>query len=205
MAIRHLLFDADGVLQYPTTPWQDGLHARLALDDAAQAAALLADIFAAETAVIEYDDGFVAQLQGVLQKWGRGQLVAETLEVLHAIEIRHDIMQIVQTLRRAGMPCHLGSNQQALRARHMSETLRYRHLFDREFYSCFLGAAKPQVRFFEKVLAQLGCEASAALFIDDREENVAGARQAGLHALHFLGEHGPQALQRHLAAFGISM
>jgi putative hydrolase of the HAD superfamily len=97
----------------------------------------------------------------------------------------------------------LSHQQQALRAKHMSETLNYKSQFDGEFYSCFVGAAKPQAKFFEKVVAQLGCEASAVLFLDDRAENVEGARQAGLNAMLFYGTDGALALRHQLAGVGV--
>jgi putative hydrolase of the HAD superfamily len=102
-----------------------------------------------------------------------------------------------------GIPCHIGSNQQALRAKHMFEGLNYRSLFDTDFYSCFVGAAKPHARFFEKVVAQLGCGASAVPFLDDRAENVEAAKQAGLNAVLFFGKDAARSLQRQLAGFGV--
>ena len=56
-----------------------------------------------------------------------------------------EVMRIVLSLQHAGVLCHIASNQQASRARHMSEVLNYRTLFTREFYSCALGVAKPDI------------------------------------------------------------
>jgi putative hydrolase of the HAD superfamily len=203
VAIEHILFDADGVLQYPTRHWQPALQAVLQLEDETEAAALLAAIFEAETEVLASPTGFPERLQAVLARWGRSAWLAQTLEVLHAIEVHAELMPTVQAVRSAGIRCHIASNQQALRARHMSHALDYRTLFDREFYSCFVGAAKPQAAFFESVVADLGCHASAVLFLDDRPENVAGAQQAGLNAMVFLGTEGAVSLQRRLAGFGV--
>ena len=85
----------------------------------------------------------------------------------------------------------------------MSEVLNYKSLFDTEFYSCFVGAAKLKARFFEKVIAQLGCDADAVLFLDDRAENVESAKQAGLNAAVFFGADGALSLQHQLASFGV--
>ena len=87
--------------------------------------------------------------------------------------------------------------------RYMSEELGYSLLFDAEFYSCFVGSAKPKLSFFEKVVAQLGCDASAVLFLDDRAENVEAAKQAGLSAMVYFGSNGAAALRRQLAGFGV--
>lgn len=203
MTITNILFDADGVLQYATQHWQPALHSLLQLDDEAQARTVVEAILAAETEVLHTTSGFTERLEQALARWGREKLVAQTLEVLHAIEVHADVMQTVQALRRSGIPCHIGSNQQAMRATHMSIGLDYRSLFDREFYSCFVGAAKPQAAFFDRVVAQLGCPAGAVLFLDDRPENVEGARAAGLNATLYFGNEGAASLRRRLAHFGV--
>ena len=61
----------------------------------------------------------------------------------------------------------------------MSETLGYRDLFDRQFYSCYLGHAKPSRAYFEQVLAALQLPPDRVLFLDDQEDNVAGAGELG--------------------------
>ena len=203
MPIENILFDADGVTQNATKHWQPALQSVLKLEGEAQAAALLADVFAAETEVLETEGGFSERLDVVLAKWGRPGFLSEALSVIHAIEVHQDVMQTVQTIRRLGIRCHIGSNQQTSRAMHMSEGLNYRSLFDTEFYSCVVGAAKPKAAFFEKVVAQLGCDPSAVLFLDDRAENVEAAKQAGLNATVFFGSDGASRLKRQLAGFGV--
>ncbi len=203
MNIEHILFDADGVLQYPTVHWRPALKSVLNLEDEAQVEAVLNDILEAETEVLESPTGFMERLEAKLAKWDRAAFVSATLNALHAIQVRADVMQAVQGLRRAGIRCHVGSNQQAFRAKHMSEVLNYKSLFDSEFYSCFLGAAKPKSAFFKKTIAKLGCDAGNVLFLDDRTENVEAAKRAGLNAMVFLGTEGALSLQRRLASFGV--
>ena len=71
---------------------------------------------------------------------------------------------------------------------------------DRIFVSATLGHAKPAPACFRACCARIGFEPSAAFFTDDREENVAGARQAGLLAHHFRDHDGLVAA---LAAAGV--
>jgi putative hydrolase of the HAD superfamily len=203
MPLEHILFDADGVLQYATRPWQSALQSVLNLDDESQAKAVVKDILEAETKVLKSATGFTEQLEVVLSNWERSKLLLETLNVLHDIEVYADIMQTVQAIRRSGIHCHIGSNQQSLRAGHMSSTLNYKSLLDSEFYSCFIGSAKPEAAFFEKVIAQLGCQASAVLFLDDRLENVQAAKRLGINAILFFGIDGAPSLARHLTGFGV--
>jgi putative hydrolase of the HAD superfamily len=54
--------------------------------------------------------------------------------------------------------------------------------FDHHTFSYELGIVKPDTRIYRHSLAGLGVGAERALFLDDRPENVAGAREAGLHA-----------------------
>ena len=203
VVIENILFDADGVLQHATQHWQPALQSALGLSNEAQAKAVLEDVFAAETEVLESDGGFTERLEAVLAKWERPGFLQEALKVIHAIEVHQDVMHTVQAIRRSGIRCHIASNQQTSRAKHMSEGLNYRSLFDTEFYSCFIGAAKPKISYFEKVVAQLGCDANAVLFLDDRAENVSAAKEAGLNAMVFFGADGAAALKRQLAGFGV--
>ena len=57
--------------------------------------------------------------------------------------------------------------------------------FDRRFYSCRLGLAKPDPAVYEAVLDDLGATPQSVLFIDDRAENVLAAAALGLQAVRF--------------------
>ncbi|HUA87209.1 MAG TPA: HAD family phosphatase [Bryobacteraceae bacterium] len=54
--------------------------------------------------------------------------------------------------------------------------------FDHVTFSCELGCTKPDRRIYEHAIAGLDVAPQQALFIDDRPENVKGARETGLHA-----------------------
>jgi putative hydrolase of the HAD superfamily len=64
-----------------------------------------------------------------------------------------------------------------------------------------LRRTKPDPRAFADCLARLGGEPGSTLFIDDNVDNVAGARVAGLDALHF---HDPAVLRADLRARGFA-
>jgi len=51
--------------------------------------------------------------------------------------------------------------------------------------SCELGARKPDAVVYQRLLLRHGVEPADAVFIDDSAANVAGARAAGLRAIHF--------------------
>ncbi len=48
-----------------------------------------------------------------------------------------------------------------------------------------IGEIKPHARFYLKALEKLGTPAEKTLFIDDRAENIAGAKEMGLQTYHF--------------------
>ncbi|HET6175224.1 MAG TPA: HAD family phosphatase [Gaiellales bacterium] len=67
--------------------------------------------------------------------------------------------------------------------------------FEHRYYSCRLGAAKPDPQAFQLVLNDLGAQPSEVLFIDDRSENTLTARDLGMHTATFTSA---RALDREL-------
>lgn len=65
------------------------------------------------------------------------------------------------------------------------ETLDWMRAVPRRFYSCRLGVTKPDPAAYTGVLDALGAEPADVTFVDDRADNVAGARAVGLRALLF--------------------
>ncbi|MGH9481765.1 MAG: HAD family hydrolase [Terriglobales bacterium] len=51
--------------------------------------------------------------------------------------------------------------------------------------SCYLGARKPEPEIYRRALGILQADPGECLFIDDREENLAGAQAVGIEGLHF--------------------
>ena len=87
----------------------------------------------------------------------------------------------------------------------MSEDFGYADIFDGEFYSCRLGAMKPDPNYFHAILKSLPYQPEQLLFIDDRDRNVAAARGVGIHGVEYeLGE-GVEALQGILKDYGLEV
>lgn len=68
-------------------------------------------------------------------------------------------------------------------------------LIDCALSSCTLGVRKPDVQAFKLAATALQLEPADILFIDDLEENIVGAKQAGMHAklIDLTGQH-PEAI-----------
>ena len=82
------------------------------------------------------------------------------------------------------------------------ETLRERfhiaHLFDVIVTSASIGVMKPDPRAYRAALDALNLRAEQTIFIDDLHENIQGAKQLGMHAIHF--DSGNEHLQPQLLA-----
>lgn len=74
-----------------------------------------------------------------------------------------------------------------------------RRYFKVAFSSCYMGLRKPEPAIYHRALDILGCPATRVLFIDDREENVAGGADAGMKAIRFTGA---EALREELEQLG---
>lgn len=205
MSIEAVLFDADGVVQRPSVWWRQAFARLLGTTDPPTVDVFVRDFDTAERSCLSVPAGFEDSLVSLLERWNCPGRLDEALRILTTIELYDDVIDAVQSLRRTGVSCHLATNQQAHRARHMSEVMAYRELFDREFYSCFVGAAKPDSAYFTTVLRDLELSGRVVLFLDDREENVAAARQAGLQAAVYDGADGIPSLRRVLSGFGLQL
>ena len=64
------------------------------------------------------------------------------------------------------------------------EKFHLKKYFTNFFSSCFLGAAKPDLEIYRKVLRITQLSADSCLMIDDREKNVEAAAACGFQILH---------------------
>jgi len=62
-----------------------------------------------------------------------------------------------------------------------------REFFDIALTSCYVGLRKPDPAMYQRAIDIVGSSPERILFIDDRPENVEGAKNAGMTAIHFTG------------------
>ncbi|MFI4999452.1 MAG: HAD family hydrolase [Reyranellales bacterium] len=103
----------------------------------------------------------------------------------------HDIpamAALVERLHAAGTPLYLLSNAPALMDGWLRGPARRRHPFLGHFrdyvVSGLVGCAKPDTAIYDLVCRTGGFRPGEAVFIDDSLPNVAGARAAGMSAIH---------------------
>jgi putative hydrolase of the HAD superfamily len=63
-------------------------------------------------------------------------------------------------------------------------------LFEAFLSSCWLGVRKPSHVIFQRAMAIAGADASAILFVDDRQQNLVPAAAAGWETHHFIDAAG---------------
>ena len=110
---------------------------------------------------------------------------------------RAGTVRIVKSLREEGHEVYLFSNTSLPHARFLRST-EWVGLFDGILTSCELRSCKPSSTAFRRALERVKAAPSEVVFIDDKEENVRGAKESGiLRALRFTST---AALKRDIAA-----
>jgi len=143
---------------------------------------------------------------------GEYQLGAAHRAVVHALALRLDldavaafwalafepdpaILRLVDRIRPRWRTGLLTDNGPLLRAALPTRLPEVVRRFDWLLFSCEVGAVKPSLALFERVVTRTGCPADGLLLVDDCRRNVEGARVAGLAAILYTG---PGALARAL-------
>ncbi len=110
------------------------------------------------------------------------------------------VPEIVRALADDGRPLHILSNCARETMPMARAAFRLLDRFQEFVVSGEEGVVKPDRRIYDILVARVGRPAERLVFIDDRPENVDGARAAGLSALPFTDA---AALRRDLAALGL--
>ena len=108
--------------------------------------------------------------------------------------IRGDIpgtVHILSQLRQAGHPLYALSNWSAETFPLAEEKFGFLHWFQEIVLSGKEKQIKPNAAIYQTLLARIGKEAEACIFIDDSLVNVQAAQQLGFDAIHF---HSPTQL-----------
>lgn len=84
-------------------------------------------------------------------------------------------------------PLYLISNTNALHYNHIKKKYKLLRHFDWTFPSHEVGARKPDLKIYRRVLKKIGLRPEETVFIDDMKSFIAGARKVGMHAIHFKG------------------
>lgn len=115
----------------------------------------------------------------------------------------------LKEMRSSGVKTGLLSNMPAVMIRYLRQQFEWLNYFDHQTFSAEVGLVKPEAAIYRHSLDGLGVKASEALFVDDRMQNIEGARAVGMFAIQFrsvpqlregLGELGFSVLPDEIAA-----
>lgn len=191
--LRALLWDADGVLQHTPVGWVEAL-------DGAGGPGFAEAVFAAEQAAMCGLEPLRVTLQRLLDGWPEPRTdVATLLALWERAVVDPEAVALVEQVRRGGVTCALATNQQDHRRAWMRDHLGHDRRFDRVYYSCELGVAKPEPAFFERILDDLRLDAGDVGFVDDSRANVDAAGRVGLQAVWHDPASGAEALRSEVA------
>lgn len=195
-AIGAVLFDVGGVLS------RDMIETKLA-DLARRHGLPEAELLRAGLALRERAD--LGRLSDA-EYWGQvlRQAGAEPADGDAAIEPYLEpvpgTLELARRLKARGLRVGILSNDSVQMARARRDRHGFDAVFDPIVISGEIGKVKPAPGVYDHAVQTLGLPPAEVLFIDNREENVQGARARGLRALRF--ESAAQ-LERELARLGL--
>jgi len=82
-------------------------------------------------------------------------------------------------------PLYLLSDTNEIHFGYVKQTVKLLRVFAECIVSYKVGAMKPDPAIYREALRRSGLPAEACVFVDDRQENVEGARRVGMHAFRF--------------------
>jgi putative hydrolase of the HAD superfamily len=177
MPLRALLVDVDGVVVVHPDPlgWSGSLEADLGVSPARLSSEFFRPYW---DDVICGRAGLYERLSPVLAAIAPHLTSRELTDYWFRRDSQLDdrLLAELATIRATGVSLHLVTVQEHERARHLWEDVGLSQFFDAMHYSAELGVAKPDPAFFAAVEARVGLPPSDLFFIDDKEENVEGAR-----------------------------
>ncbi|MDP9112606.1 MAG: HAD family phosphatase [Acidobacteriota bacterium] len=183
MKLRAVIFDYGNVICRPPTPRQ--------LSEAAELCGFTVEDFiqAFWRKRREYDRGSDARAywQDIAQSSGRvfdDALIDEMMRREVDFWGRFDdrVLNWARDLRAAGLRTGILSNLPRTLGERLRSEVGFLDHFDQVTFSYELGVIKPEAPIYLHALEGLGVAPAEALFLDDRPENVEGARAVGICA-----------------------
>jgi len=144
---------------------------------------------------------FVSGLQRALSE-ASGQEVALTGfdELLTDLLPNEPMIELMASLRAEGYRMALLTNNVREWEQRWRALAPIDEIFEVVVDSAFVGMRKPDAEIYELCMARLGVTAAECLFVDDREDNCAGAEAVGMRAV--LYRDAEQAVEEIRAALG---
>lgn len=111
-----------------------------------------------------------------------------------------DAVAVLRDLRHAGVPVYALSNWSAETFPVARSRFDFIHWFDGVLISGDVGVTKPDAGIFDELCRRFGVDPSRSVFVDDRADNVEGARRYGFTGVLFVSG---VSLRAELSALGL--
>jgi 2-haloacid dehalogenase len=111
-----------------------------------------------------------------------------------------EAVAVLRDLKDAGVPVYALSNWSAETFPVARRRFPFLDWFDGVLISGDVGVTKPDPRIFDELCRRFGLEPARVVFVDDRAENVEGARRYGLTGVLFVSA---VSLRAELSALGL--
>ena len=180
--VEAVIFDLDGVIRH----WNDDELDRIEIECGLPARTILDIGFSEDlgpacmTGALSYREWMDEIRRRVVRSHGDRAVPALDAWEANVGIVDPAAVELLRSVRRSTTVALLSNG--TTRLRRDLHVLGIDEEFDVVFNTAELGVAKPAVEVFELVIARLDVSPTTTVFIDDMEENVAGARAAGLHA-----------------------
>ncbi len=205
--IRAIISDFGGVLTSPIAPSFERFAARsgIALATIGQTLETLRErdgthpLHELECGRIT-EAAFAASLQRALcDAAGRELSLGAFVELLGDLLPNEPMIELMASLRDEGYRMALLTNNVREWEQHWRALAPVDEIFELVVDSAFVGMRKPDPEIYELCVARLGggLRAQECLFVDDREDNCAGAEAVGMTAVRY---RSPQAAVREIRA-----
>jgi epoxide hydrolase-like predicted phosphatase len=201
MKIRFVIFDMGGVI----VKWDDRTITRAFADKYGKSRKKVESSFFRWLA--ESHTGNISEIKFLGRVAGATGISAEPSEMLRLWKavfrkrssLDKGVAGLIRKLHRDGYRIAVITNTSgSYRAQSYVKMLRrYIRL---SVTSCYVHMKKPEKRIFLYTMRKLHAKPAECVFIDDKAENVAGARRAGMHAIRF---RNAAQLQRDLKKLGV--
>ncbi|MEW5817160.1 MAG: HAD family phosphatase, partial [Spirochaetota bacterium] len=106
-------------------------------------------------------------------------------DVLSWTRINDEMISFIRDKRAGTEKISIISNMTLDCLDYIEKNFRWLNIFDSPVFSCNLGLIKPDKPIYEYCLRNLNLQPDECLFTDDSGSNVLGAKNVGMHAIHF--------------------
>ncbi|NOY58158.1 MAG: HAD family phosphatase [Calditrichaeota bacterium] len=105
---------------------------------------------------------------------------------VNIFNLKKDVFEIAQALKR-NYRISIISNTDVLHYNYIMQNFTLLQVFEHPTTSFETHSLKPEREIYNHALNKFNLPPDACIFIDDREDNVAGAQSLGMVGIHFLG------------------